>query len=188
MAPPRPPPRPPRCRKATAAPSRRGAVVKRRPRCFPVGRSGVRQGGHFGARRDGSGRAPRAGRCGKAKSPRPRRHAVPGGRPPLSLGGRWQARAAEAGRAGGAEACPPRMSAGCGRDQPCKRARLSPGGGSRGEQRPPLPDGCLEWPGGDCSVIAVGNKGAYRPERGPGPAARRLTGPSLPGCSCLWPK
>ncbi|XP_048803071.1 poly(ADP-ribose) glycohydrolase isoform X1 [Lagopus muta] len=50
------------------------------------------------------------------------------------------------------------MSAGCGRDQPCKRARLSPGGGSRGEQRPPLPDGCLEWPGGDCSVTAVGNK------------------------------
>ncbi|XP_031458339.1 poly(ADP-ribose) glycohydrolase isoform X2 [Phasianus colchicus] len=50
------------------------------------------------------------------------------------------------------------MSAGCGRDQPCKRARLSPGGGARGEQRPPPTDGCPEGPGGGGSVTAVGNK------------------------------
>lgn len=50
------------------------------------------------------------------------------------------------------------MSAGCGRDHPCKRARLSPGGGSQGEQRPPPPDSGPEGPGGGSSVTAVGNK------------------------------
>ncbi|XP_021254633.1 poly(ADP-ribose) glycohydrolase isoform X2 [Numida meleagris] len=50
------------------------------------------------------------------------------------------------------------MSAGCGRDHPCKRARLGPGGASQGEQRPPPPDSGPEGPGGGSSVTAVGNK------------------------------
>lgn len=58
-------------------------------------------------------------------------------------------RPAPAGRA-----APPRMSAGCGREPPRKRARPgpgSPGGGSQGERQ--------EEPGGSSSATAVGNKG-----------------------------
>lgn len=75
-------------------------------------------------------------------------------------------------RAGRAEAGPPRMSAGCGRDPPRKRARpstASPGGGSQRERSPSPPLGPRqEGPGGGSSgggspAIAVGNKGLYRP-------------------------
>ncbi|XP_065602858.1 poly(ADP-ribose) glycohydrolase isoform X2 [Cyrtonyx montezumae] len=52
------------------------------------------------------------------------------------------------------------MSAGCGRDHPCKRARLEPGGGGgfQGQERPPSPDSGLEGSGSGSSVTAVGNK------------------------------